>query len=33
VPSGALIDKNGRLVERYTGRIPPEAWDRIAELL
>jgi hypothetical protein len=33
VPSGALIDKNGRLVERYSGRIPPEAWDRIAELL
>ena len=33
LPSGALIDKNGRLVERYSGRIPPEAWDRIAELL
>lgn len=33
LPSGALIDKNGQLVERYSGRIPPEAWDRIAELL
>ena len=33
LPSGALIDKSGRLVERYSGRIPPEAWDRIAELL
>jgi len=33
LPSSALIDKDGRLVERYSGRIPPEAWDRIAELL
>jgi cytochrome oxidase Cu insertion factor (SCO1/SenC/PrrC family) len=33
LPSGALIDKGGQLVERYSGRIPPEAWDRIAELL
>lgn len=33
LPSGTLIDKDGRLVERYSGRIPPEAWDRIAELL
>lgn len=33
LPSGVLIDKSGSLVERYSGRIPPEAWDRIAELL
>ena len=33
LPSACLIDKRGRLVERYSGRIPPEAWDRIAELL
>ncbi|MBA4262378.1 MAG: TlpA family protein disulfide reductase [Comamonadaceae bacterium] len=33
LPSACLIDKQGRLVERYNGRIPPEAWDRIAELL
>ncbi len=33
LPSACLIDKQGRLVERYSGRMPPEAWDRIAELL
>jgi peroxiredoxin len=33
LPSACLIDKGGRLVERYRGRIPAEAWDRIAELL
>lgn len=33
LPSASLIDRQGRLVERYSGRIPPEAWDRIAELL
>jgi cytochrome oxidase Cu insertion factor (SCO1/SenC/PrrC family) len=33
LPSACLIDKSGRLVERYRGRIPAEAWDRIAELL
>lgn len=33
LPSACLIDKQGLLVERYNGRIPPEAWDRIAELL
>ena len=33
LPSASLIDAQGRLVERYTGRIPPKAWDRIAELL
>lgn len=33
LPSARLIDKQGRLVERYNGRIPPEAWDRISELL
>lgn len=32
-PSASLIDKQGFLVERYSGRMPPEAWDRIAELL
>lgn len=32
-PSAFLIDKGGQLVERYRGRIPAEAWDRIAELL
>ncbi len=32
-PAAWLIDKSGKVVERYSGRIPPEAWDRIAELL
>lgn len=33
LPASFLIDKTGRVVERYQGRIPAEAWDRIAELL
>jgi cytochrome oxidase Cu insertion factor (SCO1/SenC/PrrC family) len=33
LPSAYLIDKAGKVVETYTGRIPAEAWDRIAELL
>lgn len=32
-PTAILFDKSGRAVERYVGRIPAEAWDRIAELL
>jgi thiol-disulfide isomerase/thioredoxin len=33
LPAAYLIDKSGKIVERYVGRIPPEAWDRIADLL
>jgi thiol-disulfide isomerase/thioredoxin len=33
LPDAFLIDKAGKLVERYMGRIPPETWDRIADLL
>jgi peroxiredoxin len=33
VPSACLINKAGQLIERYKGRIPAEAWDRISELL
>ena len=33
LPMAQLIDKQGRLVDTYSGRIPPEAWDRIAALL
>lgn len=33
LPGACLIDKTGKLVEKYRGRIPAEAWDRIAELL
>ena len=33
LPASFLLDKNGKIVERYQGRIPAEAWDKIAELL
>jgi thiol-disulfide isomerase/thioredoxin len=33
LPATFLVDKTGKVVERYVGRIPPEAWDRIADLL
>jgi thiol-disulfide isomerase/thioredoxin len=33
LPAAFLIDKSGKVVERYLGRIPAEAWDKIAELL
>jgi thiol-disulfide isomerase/thioredoxin len=33
LPTAFLIDKNGKVVERYVGRIPAEAWDKIADLL
>ena len=33
LPMAYLIDKRGRLVETYSSRIPPDAWDRIASLL
>lgn len=33
LPSAYLLDKTGKIVERYSGRIPAEAWDRIADLL
>ncbi len=33
LPATFLIDKNGTVVERYVGRIPPETWDRISDLL
>lgn len=33
LPAAWLVDKNGKVVERYSGRIPAEAWDKIAELL
>ncbi len=32
-PTAYLLDKSGKIVERYMGRIPAEAWDRIADLL
>ena len=33
LPSAWLLNKSGKVVESYTGRIPAEAWDRIADLL
>lgn len=33
LPEAFLIAKSGMLVERYMGRIPPETWDRIGDLL
>lgn len=33
LPLSLLVDTRGRLVESFEGRIPAEAWDRIAELL
>jgi thiol-disulfide isomerase/thioredoxin len=33
LPAALLIDKQGKLVERFNGRIPAEVWDKIADLL
>jgi peroxiredoxin len=33
LPASYLLDKQGRVVERWQGRIPAEAWDRIADLI
>ena len=33
LPASFLIDKTGKVVQRYQGRMPAEAWDKIAELL
>ncbi len=33
LPSAYLIDKNGKRVEQYRGRIPADAWNHIADLI
>ncbi len=33
LPTTIVIDKSGKLVERYSGRIPAEVWDTISDLL
>lgn len=33
LPATFVLDREGRIVERFNGRIPTEAWDRVAELL
>jgi hypothetical protein len=33
LPAAYLLNKEGNVVERYVGRIPAEAWDKISDLL
>jgi len=33
LPSAMVIDKGGNLVEQYRGRVPSDAWNRIADLI
>jgi cytochrome oxidase Cu insertion factor (SCO1/SenC/PrrC family) len=33
LPMTYLMDKSGKVVAKFAGRIPAEAWDQIAELL
>jgi peroxiredoxin len=33
LPASFLVDKTGRIVQQWQGRIPAEAWDQIADLL
>ena len=33
LPATWLIDKQGRITDRFNGRIPAEAWNRVADLL
>jgi hypothetical protein len=33
LPVLLLFDAEGKLVKRHEGRVPPEAWDEVAELL
>lgn len=33
MPMSYLIDKKGMVVESHSGRIPPEVWDKIADLV
>ncbi len=33
LPVAYLLNKEGKVVERYVGRIPAEAWDKISDLL
>lgn len=33
LPGAWLIDREGQVVERFQGRIPADAWNRIADLL
>jgi len=33
LPHSVILDAEGKVVSRHQGRMPAEAWDRIAELL
>lgn len=33
LPLTLVIDTQGKVVQRYEGRVPAEAWDAVAELL
>jgi hypothetical protein len=33
LPAVFLLDKAGRVVESHHGRVPAQAWDRVADLL
>lgn len=33
LPLSIVVDRHGRVVARYEGRIPAQAWDTIADLL
>ncbi|MFM9878998.1 MAG: TlpA family protein disulfide reductase [Burkholderiaceae bacterium] len=32
LPASYVIDKSGKVVQKYVGRVPAEAWDKISEL-
>lgn len=33
LPAAFVIDAKGAIAERFVGRVPAEAWDRIADLI
>ena len=33
LPASFVIDREGRVVEQRLGRLPPDIWDRIADLM
>jgi len=33
LPLSLVVDRQGRVAARYEGRVPPEAWNTIADLL
>ena len=33
VPTTLVIDRDGRVAARHAGRVPAEAWDKVADLL